>query len=202
MGGRLFVISAPSGAGKTTLLKNVMARVGGLTFSISHTTREKRAGEIAGRDYHFVSKSEFRAMITEDRFLEYAVVHGNYYGTSRESVASTLAANADVILDIDVQGAAQLREEKGLDACQIFIAPPDLSQLKQRLQKRGSETKESLQLRLDNASKEMAQAGLYQYLLVNDDLEEAIMVLSAIVVAERARAHRSPGGAPIDLSLG
>jgi guanylate kinase len=200
--GRLFVISAPSGAGKTTLLKRVMARVGGLVFSVSHTTRPPRPGEREGVDYHFVSREQFQRMIDQGVFLEHANVHDNLYGTSREGIAGQLARGLDVVLDIDVQGAAILRNSSSLPASHIFIAPPDLAELERRLRRRGTENEERLARRLDNARVEMAAAGEYEYLLVNDQLEAATDLLVAIVVAERARGHRRPTGEPIVLERG
>jgi len=197
--GRLFVVSAPSGAGKTTLLKRLMARLGGLVFSVSHTTRLPRPGEKNGVDYHFVSPSEFRAMVEEGLFVEHATVHGNLYGTSRPAIVAQLEKGLDVILDIDVQGAALLRQDSSLPATEIFIAPPDLAELERRLRGRGTEDAERLALRLNNARDELHAAEEYQYLIINDNLDEAAELLAAIVLAERARAHRRPSGEPIDL---
>lgn len=196
--GRLFVISAPSGAGKTTLLKRVMANLPGLAFSISHTTRSPRLGEQDGIDYHFVSPTRFKEMIEQDLFLEYAKVHDNYYGTSIDAIDSQLKEGRDVILDIDVQGAGILREKGEPEATHIFIAPPSIEELEKRLRGRGTESEEIIKMRLDNAATEMKAAPAYEYLLTNDDLEEAVQLLSAIIMAERARAHRQPSGKSID----
>ncbi len=171
--GRLFVISAPSGAGKTTLLKRVMANVPGLVFSISHTTRKPRPGELDGVDYHFVSRSEFLAMIDQELFLEYAEVHDNLYGTSIAAIGVQLLEGKDVILDIDVQGAAILRKNDQLKATHIFISPPNLHELERRLRGRGTESEEMIKVRLKNAATEMAAADAYEYLIINDKIEEA-----------------------------
>ncbi len=195
--GRLFVISAPSGAGKTTLLKRVMAEVPGLVFSISHTTRKPRPGEQDGVDYHFVSRPEFLAMRDEGLFLEYAEVHDNLYGTSLAAIGEQLLAGLDVVLDIDVQGAAILRKNDELEATHIFISPPDLEELERRLRGRGTESEEMIRVRLKNAATEMAAADAYEYLIINDKVAEAANVLTAVIVAERARAHRLPSGKPI-----
>jgi len=195
--GRLFVISAPSGAGKTTILKTVMDRIPGLTFSISHTTRSPRAGEENGVDYHFVARDEFRKMIDQELFLEHAVVHDNLYGTSSEAVKQQLEKGWDVILDIDVQGAEILRNKSQIEATYIFISPPSLSELKSRLQGRGTEDEEKIALRLNNAKTEMISAKKYEYLIINDQLKEASELFGAIIAAERARAHRLPSGKPI-----
>ncbi len=195
--GRLFVISAPSGTGKTTILKVVMDNIPGLAFSISHTTRLPRPGEENGVDYHFVSHDEFRQMITQDMFLEHAEVHDNLYGTSREAVETQLDEGLDVILDIDVQGADIVRRDKRLDPTYLFISPPNLSELEKRLVGRGTEDEERIALRLNNAKTEMKAANKYEYLVINDQLEEAVELFSAVVLAERAKAHRLRNGKPI-----
>jgi guanylate kinase len=195
--GRLFVISAPSGAGKTTLLKQVMADVTGLAFSISHTTREPRAGERDGVDYHFVSRSEFLAMIEEERFLEYAEVHDNLYGTSIDAIGVQLLEGLDVILDIDVQGAAILRDKGQPEATHIFVSPPNITELERRLRGRGTESEDKIKVRLKNAATEMNAAGEYEYLIINEVVDEAANLLSSIILAERARAHRLSSGKPI-----
>jgi len=195
--GRLFVISAPSGAGKTTLLKRVMEHLSGLVFSISHTTREPRPGELDGVDYHFISRAQFLAMIDRELFLEYAEVHDNLYGTSSEAIGSQLENGLDVVLDIDVQGAAILRKKGQPEATHIFISPPNLKELERRLRGRGTESEETLKLRLKNAATEIKAAAAYEYLIINDKVDEAVELLSAIILAERARAHRLPSGKPI-----
>lgn len=199
--GILFVISAPSGTGKTTLLKKVMARIPRLNFSVSHTTRKPRSGEQHGRDYYFVESEEFERMIDQNQFLEWARVHDNYYGTSTMAVSRQLAEGMDVILDIDVQGAAIIRKSSELRAVQIFIAPPGLSALEARLRGRNTEDEQTIQLRLQNGRAEMAAAGQYEYLVVNDQLDEAAEGLAAIIIAERARARRRPTGEPVEIEL-
>jgi guanylate kinase len=197
--GTLFVISAPSGAGKTTLLKRVMAALPGLGFSVSHTTRPPRPGESNGRDYHFVGRDKFLAMREAGAFLEWAEVHGNLYGTSREAVRERLEEGRDVFLDIDVQGARQLKENQALPAVFLFIAPPSWQELERRLSGRGTEAAEAVQMRLANARKEMAEAHWYDYLIVNDDLAEAENLLRALILAERCRGRRNAGGAPLHI---
>jgi len=196
--GKLFVISAPSGAGKTTLLKKVMGAIPGLVFSISHTTRKPRPGEVDGVDYYFVSPADFQRMITEGLFLEYAEVHDNQYGTSFAAIDQQLKAGLDVILDIDVQGAAILRRKGRPAATHIFISPPDLVELERRLRGRGTESEATIRVRLKNAATEMNAADEYEYLVINDSLEEAANLLSSIILAERARMHRLPSGKPIN----
>jgi len=198
--GKLFILSAPSGAGKTTILKKVMADLPGLAFSVSHTTRPPRPGEEDGADYHFVSRQQFEIMREEGHFWEWAEVHGNLYGTSRTAVLAQLASGLDVILDIDVQGAAMLRQCGDVQAASfLFIAPPSLHALEQRLRGRQTESEESIVLRLHNAKNEMLTVAFYDYLIVNDALEQAIDTLRAIIIAERSRGHRLPTGQPINI---
>ncbi|MCI5166741.1 MAG: guanylate kinase [Candidatus Electrothrix sp. GM3_4] len=187
--GLLLVISAPSGCGKTTILKQVMAKVAGLEFSVSHTTRQPRLSEEDGTDYQFVSKEEFLVLRDQQPsgFLEWAEVHGNFYGTSRRDVGALLTAGKDVVLDIDIQGAAQVRDNA--DPVTVFISPPTLAELERRLRGRGTESPESLTVRLANAEKEMAAADNYRYLIVNDVLEQAVRDLQAIITAERRRRN-------------
>jgi guanylate kinase len=187
--GILIVLSAPSGCGKTTILRQVMADLPGLSFSVSHTTRQPRPGEVNGRDYHFVSHEQFKAVRDQSGFLEWAEVHGNFYGTSRQEVESRLAAGADVILDIDVQGAEQVR--RNAQPVTVFIAPPSLAELERRLRGRGTENEESLHRRLTNAEKEMQVADAYTYLIVNDRLEQAVLELKSVIIAERCRRRRA-----------
>ena len=190
--GFLLVLSAPSGCGKTTILRQVMAELSGLSFSVSHTTRQPRTGEISGRDYHFVSPEEFKIIRDQQPsgFLEWAEVHGNFYGTSRQEMDSRLAAGMDVILDIDVQGAEQVR--RSTQPVTVFIAPPSLEELERRLRGRGTESEESVRRRLANAAKEMEAAPAYTYLIINDRLEQAVLELKSIIIAERCRIRRNP----------
>lgn len=195
--GKLFVVSAPSGTGKTTLLRRVMSQLPGLSFSVSHTTRVPRPGEKNGIDYYFVSKEEFLEMVDLELFIEYAEVHANLYGTSREAIDKKRNAGVDVILDIDVQGASILRRSRQLEATHIFIAPPSILELEKRLRGRGTEAEEMIAIRLNNARAELQEVKEYEYLVVNDRLEETMGILTSIIVAERARAHRFPSGKPI-----
>jgi len=187
MTGNLLIVSAPSGAGKTTLLKTAMEQVDRLVFSVSHTTRNPRAGEQDGRDYHFVSVAEFEQMIEDGEFLEWARVHGNYYGTARAPIAEKLAEGYDVILDIDVQGAEIIRKSGAIACTDIFVAPPDMEELERRLRQRGTEDEQTITKRLANAAEEMAQSGKYEYLIVNDEIKRGANLLVAIVLAQRAR---------------
>lgn len=199
--GILFVLSAPSGGGKTTILKKVMAGLPGLVFSVSHTTRPSRPGEKDGRDYHFVSRESFLDIRSNEAsgFLEWAEVHGNLYGTGRAEVERHLSSGLDVILDIDVQGAMQVRENS--KPVTVFIAPPSIDELESRLHSRGTETKGDLQVRLENAKKELSYAHSYDYLIINDQLQRAVESLRAIIVAERCRRRRTPDGHPAVLKF-
>jgi guanylate kinase len=192
--GRLFIISAPSGAGKTTLLAKVMPGIERLTFSVSHTTRKPRPGEQEGVNYYFVDRKTFSMMREREAFLEWAEVHGEFYGTSREVVVDNLEKGTDVILDIDVQGAEIIRKSGMIDAASIFIAPPDLVELERRLRGRAQDSEETILLRMKNARKEMQAIGDYEYLIINNTVDEAAMVLQSIILAERARMHRLPSG--------
>jgi len=193
-GGLLLVLSAPSGCGKTTILKQVMRDLPGLVFSVSHTTRQPRPGEINGEHYHFVETAVFAAIRNRQPtgFLEWAEVHGNMYGTSVEEVERHQGAGHDVVLDIDVQGMAQVRQRA--EPVTIFIAPPSLAELERRLRGRGTESESTIALRLNNARKELACAGAYDYLIVNDRLDRAVEALRSIIIAERCRQRRGPDG--------
>jgi len=197
--GTLLIISAPSGTGKTTILKKLMKELKGTVFSVSHTTREPRGGEQNGLDYHFVDKQTFESMQNHNDFLEWAEVHGNYYGTSKIEVIRQLKSGIDVILDIDVQGARQVRESAELLCTSIFIIPPSWEEQERRLRKRRSDNPETIQLRLANARKEIADAEAYDYLIINDNLNSDVDVLLSIIIAERSRHKRDHDGQPFTL---
>lgn len=197
--GQLYILSAPSGCGKTTILRKVMANINGLAFSVSHTTRSPRSGEKNGVDYHFVTEEEFHKMRNEELFLEWAEVHGNYYGTSRPAVLEQLVNGQDIILDIDVQGAAIINEDESLDGISIFVAPPTLAELEKRLRGRGTDSDETVALRLHNAGKEMEAVSRYKYLVINDRLEDAVLTMQSIIIAERSSSRRLPDGTSIRL---
>lgn len=196
--GQLFILSGPSGSGKSTLMAQVLQRLPNLVFSVSHTTRSARAGEQDGLHYHFINKAVFLALRDQrpSGFLEWAEVHGNFYGTSVAEVESKLGQGMDILLDIDVQGARQVRELRS-DAVSIFLCPPSLEVLAERLQRRATEADDSFALRLDNARKELACAPEYTYLLVNDTLETAVEGFCSIIIAERLRYRRSPDGTKV-----
>lgn len=199
MAGGLFIISAPSGAGKSTLLKQILATVKGVTFSVSHTTRSPRKGEQNGREYHFTDPQGFSDMVERNAFLEWAEVHGNRYGTSRDTIQELTDRGLDVLLDIDVQGARQIRTSNFPNARFLFIVPPSMEELEQRLTGRGTDTDEVIRLRLMNARKEMAALPEYDYVIVNDRIEDAVDTMRSIIVAERSRTRRTKDGAPLTL---
>ena len=180
---RLFVVSAPSGAGKTTLISHVLNRFGSLSYSISHTTRQPRKGEIEGKDYFFVSKAAFKEKIESDQMLEWAKVHDNFYGTSRQFVDARLEEGRSLLLDIDVQGAAQIMSSD-FDPVTIFIMPPSFETLEQRLRQRGTDSEQVIATRLMNARIEMNSKDKYQYVLINDHLDQAIEALCEIFKKE------------------
>ncbi len=192
MNGNLIIVSAPSGAGKTTLVGGALKRDHLVKPSISFTSRPPRDGEEQGVHYHFVSRAEFEAMIAGGDFLEWAEVHGNLYGTSRRMVEAAREAGFDVILTIDIQGAAQARKLFP-DAISVFILPPSLNALVERLENRGTDTADDLQLRLGNALHEIEQYVNFDYVVINEVLDRAIDELAAIIVAERCRLKRRGG---------
>jgi len=189
--GDLFIVSSPSGGGKTTLIRRLLAAPPGaaLHFSVSHTTRPMRSGEKDGREYHFVAVEEFQRMVQRDEFLEHNEVHDHIYGTSKAEVLPRLAAGDDVILDIDVKGAGDIRAAYP-DAVTIFIVPSSIGELERRLRSRGLDSDESIRKRLINAAREIEEAPSFQYVIVNDDLDRAALELESIVRARRLTAAR------------
>jgi len=198
-GGRLFVIAAPSGAGKTSLVRELLAREPNLRVCVSHTTRKQRPNEVGGRDYHFVTAAAFESLVAADGFLEWAKVFDNYYGTSRGALAAAFGAGHDVILEIDWQGARQVRERTqdpvtDQPGCTgIFILPPSIPELRLRLERRAEDSAEVIATRLANAKVEIDRWRDYDYVLVNDHLERTFGRLRAILAAERLRRERQTG---------
>jgi guanylate kinase len=184
MTGSLFIVAAPSGAGKTSLVKALVERNANISLSVSHTTRAPRDGEQNGVDYHFVDQSQFAQMREQNAFLESATVFDNSYGTSSEQVISQLEQGIDVILEIDWQGAQQVRDNYA-DATSIFILPPSLATLEQRLSNRGQDNDEIIARRMRDAVNEMSHYIEFDYLIVNDDFEQALSQLTAIITARR-----------------
>lgn len=185
----LIVLSAPSGGGKSTICKEVLDRLENVEYSISYTTRPRREGEVDGKDYFFVSEKQFQALLNHGDFLEYAKVHNNWYATSKSQVLERIERHRHTIMDIDVQGAQSI-VQGGIDAVTIFLIPPDLKTLEERLRKRGTDTDEVIELRLRNAKNEMERLEDYQYLVINDDLEKAVNEVICIIKAEENRVTR------------
>ena len=185
----VFIISAPSGSGKTTLVSRLLASVPGLLFSVSYTTRKPRGDEVDGHSYRFVSREDFEARIAGNEFLEWAEVFGNYYGTHRGILEEAQAQGKDLVLDIDVQGARQLRSRIP-EAVSVFILAPSRQILEQRLRARGEDREDVIERRLRDAAEEIRQYSVYDYVLINRDLDESDATLSAIVRAERVRRTR------------
>lgn len=190
--GILFVVSSPSGAGKTTLARR-LAAAHVLKFSVSYTTRPPRPNEQEGRDYHFVSNERFTAMVEAREFAEWAVVHGNRYGTAIATVNQAIEQGSDFLFDVDYQGGHQLRQNWPRDTVLCFILPPSMQELEARLRKRATETEESINTRLATAKKELAHYHDYDYLVVNEDIEKAFASLSAIYQAARCATSRNEG---------
>jgi guanylate kinase len=195
MRGSLFIVSAPSGAGKTTVLQRLLQEVPGISFSVSHTTRPARQGEVEGKDYYFVSKEQFSVMRDRHLFLEWAEVHGNCYGTGLQTVEAALEEGEDIVLDIDVQGARQVR--KRTDATSIFIIPPSMQELSARLSGRGTDSSETVKLRLENSVKELQAAAEYDHVIVNDRVNTAVDMLRAVILARRSAERRNADGTAI-----
>ena len=190
--GSLFVISAPSGSGKTTLVHRLLDSFDGVRFSVSYTTRASREGERDGVDYHFVEEADFRERIGQGEFLEWAEVHGNLYGTSRTETERIRAAGEDILLDVDVQGAALVRKAQP-DAVTLFVLPPSFEVLEERLRGRQQDADDVISVRLEEARHEIRHYADYDFVLVNDDVDRSLEIVRAIVLAERARPHLQKG---------
>jgi len=192
MTGNLIIISSPSGGGKGTLIKETLKIVPNIGYSVSFTTREMRVGETHGKDYFFVSRKEFESLIKTGALLEYAEVHGNFYGTSLNQVKTEIEVGRDIILEIDVQGAANVRE-KIPEAVSVFILPPSFEVLAARLTARATEKKEDLTLRLKNSFGEVSRFSEFEYVVVNDDKARATFDLQTIILADRLKRIRQSG---------
>jgi guanylate kinase len=192
--GLMLVLSSPSGAGKSTIARLLLEdKELKLSLSISVTTRPRRASEIDGIHYHFISVREFERLRDSDALIEWAEVHGNFYGTPREAAENALADGQDMLFDIDWQGALQLQEKMKGDVVSIFILPPSMADLKQRLHRRAEDTEEVINMRLNNARNEIERWRSYDYVIVNEDLNRAYHQVQSIVTAERLRRDRCPG---------
>lgn len=185
--GIFFVVTGPSGVGKTTVMERLLEEDEGLTYSISHTTREARPNEVHGEDYYFVDEEEFKRVKNQGGFLEWAEIYGDYYGTSREEVDKIRREGLDPFLDIDVQGAEQLRDDSDLDGVFVFLAPPSLDDLEERISRRGAESEDRIRERLRVAQDEITRIPEFDYLVINDDLEVTVSRLYSVVKAERLK---------------
>ncbi|MBC7361564.1 MAG: guanylate kinase [Candidatus Aminicenantes bacterium] len=179
----IYVVSGPSGCGKSTLIKNLLSRLPGLQFSVSHTTRPRRPNEINGRDYYFVSREKFQEMKEAGAFLEWAVVHNEFYGTSWDEIKQK-GNRGDLVLDIDVQGAKQVKK-KLEKAVFVFVVPPSYPELEKRLRQRKTDSPEAIALRLKNARREIMEAEIFDYLVINGELEKALDELKSIILSHR-----------------
>lgn len=194
--GMILILSGPSGSGKSTIYKAAIGDLGGIEFSVSCTTRQPRPGEVDGRDYYFITREKFDALVAGNAFAEHAEVHGNCYGTLKSELLDRVRRGTDVLLDIDVQGAAQLRalcadSSEFCEACEfIFIMPPSFEELERRLRARGTETEESILRRLANAKGEMKHAHEYDHIIVNDDLGRAVREFTDLILGLRNHPKR------------
>lgn len=187
--GNLFIISAPSGAGKSTLINALLKKHADMQLSVSHTTRAPRPGETNGVQYHFTEVAEFKKLIEEAQFLEWAEVFGNFYGTSKQAISDQLARGIDVFLDIDWQGARQMKAQLPFISS-IFILPPSVAALEQRLNQRGQDSDEVIQGRMAQAQDEISHAEEYDYIVVNDELEQAIAEFESVILSHRLRREK------------
>ena len=191
--GLMFVLSSPSGAGKSTISREILARDGNIAMSVSATTRPKRPGEVAGRDYHFVDKAAFNLMVNRQEFLEYAKVFDNYYGTPAAPVRAALAEGRDVLFDIDWQGTQQIAEQARDDLVSVFILPPSTAELERRLTRRAQDPPDVVARRMSKASDEMSHYAEYDYIIVNHGIEDSVDQAMSILKAERLRRERMVG---------
>ena len=185
----LIVLSGPSGAGKGTLSKLLLKDMPNIYYSVSATTRLKRNGEVEGRNYFFIEEDSFKEMIEKGEFLEWANVYGNYYGSPKENVKKQLEIGRDVLLEIDIQGALQIKRQLP-EGVFVFIVPPSINELKRRIEKRGTDTKDVIEKRMESVYEELNYVTEYDYVVINDDLESAMEKLRAIIIAEKCRSHR------------
>ena len=191
--GLMLVLSSPSGAGKSTIARNLLEFDPSFSLSVSVTTRKRRTSEIDGVHYRFVDREEFEFLRSGEGLLEWAEVHGNFYGTPRAPAEKAMREGRDMLFDIDYQGALQLQEKAGEDVVSIFILPPSMEELKTRLLRRAEDSAETIAIRLNNAKVEIARWRDYDYVVVNDDLDRAFQAVRAIIAAERLRRDRRPG---------
>ncbi len=191
--GLMFVLSSPSGAGKSTICRNLLRVEQELEMSVSVTTRKRRGNEVDGQDYRFLTEREFKGISASDGLLEWAEVHGNFYGTPRDPVEEAMSQGRDMLFDIDWQGALQLFEKARTDVVSIFILPPSMAELRSRLERRAEDAAEVIDARLENSRIEIEHWREYDFIVVNDDLDRAFLEVRAILTSERLRRDRRPG---------
>ena len=191
--GVMLVLSSPSGTGKSTISRTLLSGNRNLALSVSVTTRARRGSEIDGTHYHFVSEREFNRLREDDALLEWAEVHGNYYGTPREAVDQAMGEGRDILFDIDYQGGQQLMDKARFDVVSIFLLPPSMGELQSRLVRRAEDAQDVIQKRLNNAIEEIPHWKEYDYVVINDDLDRAFSEVQSILTAERLRRERNPG---------
>lgn len=191
--GLMFILSSPSGAGKTTIARRLLKAVPGLSMSVSVTTRSKRPGEVDGKDYHFVDRATFDRMVQEEEFLEWAEVFGNCYGTPKAQIKAGLKAGQDFIFDIDWQGTQQLYQRMEVDVVRVFLLPPSIEELEQRLRSRGTDAEDVIQGRMARARSEISHWDGYDYVVINEDMETCFEKVRGILEAERLRRTRQTG---------
>ena len=191
--GVMLVLSSPSGTGKSTISRNLLSGNRNLELSVSVTTRARRGSEIDGTHYHFVSEREFNRLREDDALLEWAEVHGNYYGTPREAVDQAMGEGRDILFDIDYQGGQQLMDKARFDVVSIFLLPPSMEELQSRLVRRAEDAQDVIQKRLTNAIEEIPHWKEYDYVVINDDLDRAFSEVQSILTSERLRRERNPG---------
>ena len=191
--GVLFVLSSPSGAGKSTIARKLLASEPELSMSVSYTTRPPRPGEVNGKDYHFVDLERFREMVANHEFLEWAHVFDHRYGTPKADVFHTLSEGSDILFDIDWQGAQQLHQLAGGDVVRVFILPPSMEELRSRLEKRATDSQDIIDARMSRAANEVSHWDGYDYVLVNDDVEQCFACVKTILAAERLKRSRQTG---------
>jgi len=187
--GQIFVITAPSGTGKTTVIRAIRERMNGIGYCVSHTTREPREGEIPGKHYHFVTRRDFEEMVDAHQFVEWAHVYGHLYGTSYSSMESARSSGEDLLLDLDIQGTEAIKRHFP-ESLSIFILPPSMEVLEQRLRERETKGKEDVDIRIKKAADEIRRCGEYDFIVVNDELAQTVREMEAVIISQRARTKR------------
>lgn len=191
--GFMFVLSSPSGAGKTTIANRLLQYEEDINLSISYTTRPKRSSEVDGTDYYFIDENKFQVMVENEEFLEYATVFGHLYGTPKARIQENMAAGIDVLFDIDWQGTQQLKQVSSGDLVSVFVLPPSMTTLEERLRKRDEDAEDVVSHRMDKAAEEISHWAEYDYILINDDLDQSVQEVRSILMSERSKRRRQTG---------